>query len=196
MYQARDFDYYAQLNQTVSLALLHLYGQMAQSTRFTPTHKRNDILVKFLKPKLKDKNLYAIRAELRRLLNTGRQKNGDLEYALNQINEGIQEIHINGALKLHSLLEYLGKEQGLNSELFVEGTTAQYGVMYLLEEHITEGFNADTGEQLAPVSILIQHERALELLSSITHHGAFMAELKEWNAETHQAHIQLHPIHI
>ncbi|ANN29706.1 hypothetical protein FORC17_p062 (plasmid) [Vibrio vulnificus] len=34
---------------------------------------------------------------------------------------------------------------------------------------------------------------APELINSINQHGLFLAEMKERNAETHQAHIAVHP---
>ncbi|GAM65510.1 hypothetical protein JCM19232_5010 [Vibrio ishigakensis] len=114
--------------------------------------------------------------------------------ALNEINDNIQQIHLNGTLKLYALMDYLAKEEGLPSKLFVEGETPQYGVLYLLEEHITQGFDVETGEQLAPVSILVQHERAQELVPVILRHGTFLAELKEWNSSKQQAHIVIHPV--
>ncbi|ANS87346.1 hypothetical protein VSVS12_03645 [Vibrio scophthalmi] len=49
----RDFEYYQNLHTTVSNALLHLLCQISASNRYSPTSARNDILVKYLKPKVK-----------------------------------------------------------------------------------------------------------------------------------------------
>ncbi|HBC3902220.1 TPA: hypothetical protein KD856_003962 [Vibrio parahaemolyticus] len=54
--------------------------------------------------------------------------------------------------------------------------------------------NLIISKQVAPCSMLIQLERAPELIDAINHHGYFIAEMKEWNAETHQAHILIHPV--
>ncbi|MGX9523003.1 hypothetical protein ACWX0P_30215 [Vibrio mediterranei] len=42
--------------------------------------------------------------------------------------------------------------------------------------------------------MLIQHEHAAELIDTINRHGWFIAEMKEWNATTKQAHLLLHPV--
>lgn len=62
----------------------------------------------------------------------------------------------------------------------------------MIESQIEHGFDQQH-QQVAPLSMLIQLERAPELIDSINEHGLFVAEMKEWNAETHQAHIVVHP---
>ncbi len=193
MQQKRKFDYYHQLNNTVTHALLHLYSQLALSSRFVPSAQRNAILIKFLKPKLKMKSCALIKGELRLMLNLGRNKSRDLEDGLLEINQKAQVLHTRGTETLYSLLNYLGEEESFNSELFFEGCSAEYGVIYLLEEHITAGFDS-AGQQVAPISLLIQHKGAPQLLEAVARHGYFEAEMKEWDPTEHNAHILLHPI--
>ena len=100
---------------------------------------------------------------------------------LYQLNEQAKKTKIAGAEKLHSLLVHLYDEEGIESRLFEESTEAESGVLYMLEEHIEHGF--DNMTQVAPLSMLIQHERAYELIDSIHRHGLFIAEMKEWNAK-------------
>ncbi|WP_256928233.1 DUF2913 family protein, partial [Vibrio parahaemolyticus] len=66
-------------------------------------------------------------------------------------------------------------------------------ILYMLDEQIEYGFD-DNDKQIAPLSMLIQLERASELIDVIDQHGFFVAEMKEWNSETHQAHILVHPV--
>jgi len=61
----------------------------------------------------------------------------------------------------------------------------------MLEEQIEHNF-AQKHKQVA-LSMLIQSNQASELINSVNAHGRFIAEMKEWNAETHQAHILVHP---
>ncbi len=192
MQQSRNFDYYHQLNNTVTYALLHLYSQIALTPRFTPKLQRNAMLIKFLKPKLKMKSCALIKSELRLMLNIGRNKQQDLEKALIDINQKAQVLHTKGTEKLYSLLNYLTGE-GFPSELFFEGDVAQPGVVYLLEEHITAGFD-ESGNQVAPISLLVQHENALSIPEVVTRHGCFASEMKEWSSTQHNAHILLHPL--
>ncbi|TVO31534.1 DUF2913 family protein, partial [Vibrio algivorus] len=56
--------FYHNMNNTVLHALLHLLCQVSLSERRVPTAKRNEILVKYLKPKLKDRQLANIKKEL------------------------------------------------------------------------------------------------------------------------------------
>jgi hypothetical protein len=62
----------------------------------------------------------------------------------------------------------------------------------MLEEQVEHSFDQEHN-QVTPLSMLIQLERAPELINSINAHGLFLAEMKEWNAEIHQAHILVRP---
>ncbi len=63
----------------------------------------------------------------------------------------------------------------------------------VLEEHIEHCFD-HYDSQVAPLSMLIQLERAPELIDIINQHGWFIAEMEEWNNNTFQAHLLLHPV--
>ncbi len=188
----RDFDYYYNLNTLVTNALLHLLCKVASTSRHVPTTTRNEILVKYLKPKIADKSLSNIKKDIKLMLNVARKKGGNLEMKLHELNVQASKAKLAGAERLYNLLVYLYDEEGIESRLFEEGSEAEPGIIYMLEEHIEHGFNQDN-KQVAPLSMLIQLERAPELIDSINHHGYFIAEMKEWNAETHQAHILIHP---
>ncbi len=190
----KDFEYYHNLHDTVTHALLHLLFKVSVSERFVPTAKRNEILVKYLKPKLNDKSLSNIRKDIKLMLNVARKRAGNLEMRLYQLNEQANLTQMAGVEKLYSLLVYLHEEEGLESKLFEEGIKAEPDILYLLEGHIEHGFDQDNN-QVAPVSILIESKRAPELLDVIHRFGWFVAEMKEWNPDKHQAHILLHPPH-
>ncbi|WP_140120287.1 DUF2913 family protein, partial [Vibrio parahaemolyticus] len=51
----RDFDYYYNLHHVVTHSLLHLLCKVSATERYVPVTTRNDILIKYLKPKLTDK---------------------------------------------------------------------------------------------------------------------------------------------
>ncbi|MEZ8042544.1 DUF2913 family protein [Vibrio sp. 10N.237.312.C02] len=191
MQMKKEFDYYQTLHQTITHALLHLLFQVSASSRFVPIAKRNEILLKYLKPKMSDKAYAAIKKDIRLMLQAARTKEGNLEMKLYQLNDQAKKTKLAGAEKLYSLLVHLYDEEGIESRLFEEGTEAEPSVLYMLEEHIEQGF--DNMTQISPLSMLIQHERAYDLIDSIHRHGLFIAEMKEWNAKTHQAHLLLHP---
>ncbi|WP_340700650.1 DUF2913 family protein [Vibrio harveyi] len=189
----RDFEYYHNLHDTVTHALLHLLGKVSTTPRHVPVAARNEILVKYLKPKVKDKRLANIKKDIKLMLNVARKKGGNLEMRLYDLNTQANRTKLIGAEKLYSLLVYLYDEEGIESRLFEEGSEPETGVLYMIEEQIEHGFDQQH-MQVAPLSMLIQLERAPELIDTINQHGLFLAEMKEWNATTHQAHIQLHPI--
>lgn len=113
---------------------------------------------------------------------------------LHELNSQANRTKLVGAEKLYNLLVHLYDAEGIESRLFEEGSEAEPGIIYMLEEQIEHGFDQEH-KQVTPLSLLIQLERAPELIDSINNHGLFLAEMKEWNIETHQAHILVHPVH-
>ncbi len=191
MHIKRDFQYYHNLNNLVTHALLHLLCHVSDSSRFVPLKTRNDILVRYLKKQLNDKAMSHIKKDIKLMLNIARKQGGNLEMKLYELNQTATKNKIEGAEKLYHLLVHLYDNEGIESRLVEEKMEAEYGVLYMLEEHITYGFEHD--KQVAPLSLLIRHERAPELINSINQHGGFIAEMFEWNQKTHEAHLQLHP---
>ncbi|MCG9575396.1 DUF2913 family protein [Vibrio tubiashii] len=188
----KDFDYYHNLHRTVTDALLHLLFQVSASPRFVPTAKRNEILVKYLKTKAKDKHLVNIKKDIKLMLNIARNRNGNLEMRLYQLNEKANNTQVAGAERLYSLLTYLYDEHGIESRLFEEGSEPEPEILYMLGDHIEHCFDSDN-QQIAPLSMLIQSESAPQLEAIIKQQGWFSAEMKEWNEATYQAHLVLHP---
>ncbi|MGR5178875.1 DUF2913 family protein [Vibrio mediterranei] len=188
---SKEFDYYSNLNTLIVHALLHLHFQISSTTRFVPVTKRNEILIKFLKPKLADKSLSNIKKDIKLMLTVARRKTGNLEVRLNELNKQANQTLSAGTDRLFNLLVHL-QSLGFESQLFEEDSTAEADVLYMLEEQIEHGFD-DGHQQVAPLSMLIQSERVQELIDAINHHSLFIAEMKEWNVQTAQAHIVLHP---
>ncbi len=188
----KDFDYYHNLHNVITHALLHLLCKVSSTQRFVPVTTRNEILIKYLKPKLNDRSLSNIKKDIKLMLNVARKKGGNLEMRRDQLNSQSSRATLVGAEKLYNLLVHLYDAEGIESRLFEEGSEAEPNIIYMIEEQIEYGFNQEH-KQIAPLSMLIQLERAPELISSINAHGLFIAEMKEWNAETYQAHILVHP---
>ena len=188
----KDFDYYHNLHNVITHALLHLLCRVATSSRFVPVPARNEILIKFLKPKLTDKSLSNIKKDLKLMINVARKKGGNLEMRLHELNSKATCTKLVGAEKLYNLLVHLYDTEGIESRLFEEGSQAESGILYMLEEQIEHGFDQEH-KQITPLSMLMESEQAPELINSINAHGLFIAEMKEWNAKSNQAHILVHP---
>ncbi|ELP5902960.1 DUF2913 family protein [Vibrio vulnificus] len=188
----RDVEYYHNLHNLVTHALLHLLSKVSETTRHVPISARNDILIRYLKPKVNNKALSNIKKDIKLMLNVARKQGGNLEMKLYELNSQANRTKLAGAEKLYSLLIHLYDVEGIESRLFEEGCEAEPGTLYMLDEQIEHGFDHEHN-QVAPLSMLIQLEKAPELINSINQHGLFIAEMKEWNASSHQAHIILHP---
>ncbi|SON51563.1 DUF2913 family protein [Vibrio tapetis] len=191
----RDFNYYHHLHDTVTHALLHLFFQISTTTRYVPVNRRNEILIKYLKPKLSDTSLSSIKKDIKLMVNSARKSGGNLEMKLHELNALAKQSKLKGAEKLYHLLVCLYDEEGLESRLFEKGMQTKPGILYLLEEQLEQGFDAEH-RQVSPISMLIELERAPELIECINRHGLFVAEMKEWNEKTHQAHLLVHPLDI
>ena len=100
----REFDYYHNLHDTVTHALLHLLSKVSTTNRHVPIQSRNDILIKYLKPKLKEKRLANIKKDIKLMLNTARQRGGNLEMKLHELNAQANKTKLAGAEKLYNLL--------------------------------------------------------------------------------------------
>ena len=188
----KDFDYYYNLHNVITNSLLHLLCKVSRSKRFVPVPARNEILIKYLKPKVTEVALSNIKKDIKLMLNVARTKAGNLEMRLYELNSQANRAKLVGAEKVYNLLVHLYDEEGIESKLFREGSEAEPGILYMLEEQIEHGFDQDH-QQITPLSMLIQLERAPEIVDSINAHGLFIAEMKEWNAEKKQAHILVHP---
>ena len=126
------------------------------------------------------------------MLSVARRKGGNLEMKLYELSSKANRIKLFGSEALYHLLVHLYDSEGIESHLIDEGGEAKAGILYLLEEQVHLSFDVEHN-QVAPLSLLIQLERAPELIHSINQHGLFIAEMQEWDAKTHQAHIVLHP---
>lgn len=188
----REFDYYYNLRDIVTQALLHLLCYVADNARHVPTATRNKILIRYLKPKLLDKSLSNVKKDIKVMLSIARKPSGNLEMRLYELNEQAKKTRLFGVEKLYKLLEYLHDHEGIESRLFEEGTCPEEGIAYMISDHIEHGFDI-YHQQVAPLSILLQSENAQGLVTVINQHGMFAAEMKEWNSNTYQAHILLHP---
>ncbi|WP_229381185.1 DUF2913 family protein [Shewanella psychropiezotolerans] len=190
-----ELPYQNVMKRLVDNSLLHLYITVAETSRIVPVHKRNEILVRHLKPMLKDNRYRRVKSELRRLLATGRSAKGDLEAQLIDVKGLAHQVEQNasGAQRLFSLLEILRYEQGLDSRVVNETERRMPGLIYLLRDHIDNGFN-DAGEQVAPVSLFLESDKIDGLVEAIDLTELFSAEMQQMNEDKQQAHILLHPI--
>ncbi|WP_394167990.1 DUF2913 family protein [Photobacterium piscicola] len=189
-----DERYYQLLSELIEHSLLHLYFKISATTRFTPVQRRNDILVKFIKDKGCEARYKPLKTEIKRMVLLGRNKSGDLERRLVDLNQMAMKLShdVNHLQRLFDLLHHLENEHNYRSQLCKKNETPIVDVIYLLQDHIEYCFNTE-GDQIAPVSILFESENSGSLVDIINQTGLFIAEMKEMNVDQQQAHILLHP---
>lgn len=186
----KDFGYYHQLCDTITHSLLHLLCKVSEQQRFVPVSKRNEILVKYLKPKLNNKQFSSVKKDIKLMIQTARAKDSNLEEKLYLLNQKAGETQIDGLEPLYSLLKYLSDKQGFDSELYQNDTAMESDVLYLSEDHLKQDDTPTA--QRATVSIYTRSEHITRIVDTIQRHGSYTAEMKDWNENTNQAHIILH----
>ena len=123
-----------------------------------------------------------------------KDKNGDLEAKLHELHDMaiMHQKGINDAQKLYDLLTFLFDEHQFDSKLFDKNEKSKPDTIYILQDHLVNCFD-EGGQQVAPVSMLIESERTPSLVEIINTTGLFQVEMKELDSVTWQAHIFLHP---
>ncbi|UKA03959.1 DUF2913 family protein [Photobacterium damselae] len=79
-------EYNDTFSELVENALLHLYGQVALTQRYVPTIKRNEIIIKHLKRKLKSPKYKGVKTEIRIMLAIAGGRHSDIESRLLELN--------------------------------------------------------------------------------------------------------------
>ncbi|WP_305812826.1 DUF2913 family protein [Photobacterium leiognathi] len=188
--------YHQQLSTLIDNTLLHLYSHVAISRRFVPTAKRNTILCQYLKPKIKQPQHKSIKGDIKRMVIAGQKAGANLELKLEELRKMANDYKesINDAQRLYDLLNHLFDEHGFDSRLFHEGEKTEPEIIYILKDHLEHCFE-EGGEQIAPVSLLIEFEQNTPdiLINIINQTCLFCASLHEHNTETKQTHVHLNP---
>nr|WP_041408695.1 DUF2913 family protein [Shewanella septentrionalis] len=177
-------------------ALLHLYLSVAETERFTPKAKRNDILIRYLKPMIKDKHYQQAKKEIRSLISLGRIASYDLESKIVGLYELSQRYdqQATKAKQLFDLLTFIEAELTLPTRfLNVRGNERKLpNTIYMLQEHIENGFTV-SGEQVAPVSLFLESDKVIDVVDLVNAKGLFLAEIQQHNVDEKQGHLMLHP---
>ncbi|ACK48920.1 conserved hypothetical protein (plasmid) [Shewanella baltica OS223] len=177
-------------------ALLHLYLSVAETERFTPKAKRNEILLRYLKPMIKDKRYQQAKKEVKCLVALGRVASCDLESKLIELNELSQryDLQATKAKQLFDLLRFIEAELTLPTRfLNVRDNERKLpNTIYMLQEHIENGFTV-SGEQVAPVSLFLESDKVIDVVDLVNATGWFLAEIQQHNVDEKQGHILLHP---
>lgn len=184
------------LSDVVDNALLNLYLTIAETSRLTPQTKRNEILIRYLKPMIKDKRYQSSKKEIRSLLVVGRTKICDLEAKLVELrNLSLSyDKTATNARCLFNLLTIIESVQGLPSRFLndLNDTLQAPNVIYLLKEQVENGF-IESGKQVAAISLFLESDVVPHLVDAINDTKLFQAKIQQHNLLRKQGHIVLHP---
>jgi hypothetical protein len=176
----REVTYHELLNGLVENSLIYLYLNCAESSRYIPTPKRNQMLVSHLKPKIKDPQYRKLKNELKRLIAIGRKAKGDLELKLIQINKihDVLDQDINGAQNIFDLLETLKKSLKIDCRFIQKNESRNPDFIYMYQSDIEKGFD-DKGNQLIPLLMLTNPKKTPSIIEVIKNTSLFMVEETE-----------------
>ena len=176
------------LSSTVDNALLHLWMKVSTSKQFVPTKTRNEWLLKYFKPKVKDTKYKLIKNDLKIMLRIARHPNGDLEKRLNELHD-LSDKHLRSDVQtLYSWLNWIFDEHDIESKLWEETEERHEGVLYMRREDFLETFS-DSNQQIAPVPMFLQHRDALSLFELIKKDDAIHLEANRFDEETQELSV-------
>lgn len=160
-----------QLTDIVHNTLIHLYLAVSQTQSFVPSHTRNQIISKYLKPKLKSPQFKAVKPEIKMLLLTGKKKNADLEAKLLELREMLERKNSGGVgLKadvdrLFAYLAVLHELHNIDSKMFDENIPIVSDCLYLYQHELEQNID-DNGTITAALNMIIQADN-VDLMMSV-----------------------------
>lgn len=165
-----------QLTDIVHNTLIHLYIAVSQTQSFVPAHTRNQIITKYLKPKLKSPQFKAVKPEIKMLLLTGKKKNADLEAKLLELREILEKKDTGGVGskadvdRLFAYLAVLHELHNIDSKMFDENIPIVSDCLYLYQHELEQNIN-ENGTITASLNMLIQSDNVDTLMSVVMDYG-------------------------
>ncbi|HFQ4838935.1 TPA: DUF2913 family protein [Vibrio vulnificus] len=147
-----NYNYERLLSITVDNALLHLWITVASTNQCVPREVRNQILVKWFKPKVKQAKYKLIKKELKSIVVAGKKRAVLLEERLCDLRELSQSYRkkLNDMHKLHYLLEHLREEHDIYADLSECVVEYQPKTLYVSQKKL-EGSFSDDKRQVQPI---------------------------------------------
>ena len=185
-----------QLADIVHNTLLHLYVSVSQTHSFVPVHTRNQIITKYLKPKLKSPQFKAVKSEIKTLVLVGKKKNADLEAKLLELREILENKDTGGVSpkadvdRLFAYLAVLDEQYDIDSKMFDENAPLASDCLYLYRQELEQNIS-ENGKINAPLNMLIQSDHVDTLMSVVR---AFDFQITSQGVDAAQSlhRLQLH----
>ena len=175
---SRNLKHYQALDELVTNSLLGLYCTMSQQGGFWTTKRRNELLVKFIKPKVKRPQFSTCKNELKTMLSIGRSGTGNLEAKLWDINRLNLEYQakFSQADELYIMLTELFEQYKFPSMLEDIEKEIERDTLYMKEKSVEQGFDEDSN-QIKPLAMTVKTHRLKLLIKALQAKGIYRVEI-------------------
>jgi len=169
-------DYERLLSDTVDNALLFLWISVASSKKHVPTKARNQMLVTWLKPKVKSAKYKMIKNELKSMILSARDKNGRLEDGLIRLHELTQQhrTRLSDMHQFNQLLRQL-KDMGYASDIYELDQKYDEKTMYVSEKEMARCFT-QSNQQIAPIDAYASRRHIDAIVDAVNQLGSHIAK--------------------
>ncbi|WP_299139086.1 DUF2913 family protein [uncultured Vibrio sp.] len=189
---SRNLKHYQALDSLVTHALLALYCTISQQGGFWTAKRRNELLVKVIKPKVKQSQFSTCKPEIKTMLSIGRSPTGNLERKLWDVNRLNLEYQakFSQADELYIMLTGLFEQHQFPSMLEDSEKDRERDTLYMKEKGIENGFDEDNN-QIKPLAMTVRTERLKALIEAVQANGIYRVEVD--HVDEHEViHLLLH----
>lgn len=153
-----SYKYERLLSTTIDNALLHLWISVANSRNHVSRDVRNQILVRWFKPKINKIQYKTIKKEIKSIIQAGKYGTALLEERLCELRELSQSYRdrLNDMHKLHYLLEYLREDHEITADLNEGVSEYLPSTLYVSQAHLEQCFS-DEQQQIKPLSVTLSN---------------------------------------
>lgn len=191
---SKNLKHYQALDDLVTNALLTLYCTMSNKGGFWTTKRRNEVLVKCIKPKLKQSQFGTCKNEIKTMLSIGRRATGDLEkklWDINKLNLTYQS-KFSQADELYIMLSGLFEQHQFPSMMANSEKPIEIDTVYISEKDIARVFD-ESNNQTQALPMTVQTDRLATLVESVESNGRYRVETGLTD-EANLTHLLLHKV--
>lgn len=188
---SQKLKHYQALDNIITHSLLALYGEVSKQGGFWTVKKRNEFLVKFIKPKVKQAHFSTCKSDLKAMLCIGRKASGNLEkklWDLNQLNLDYRD-QFSQADELYILLTHMYEQHQFPSMLDSDNSMVEE-TLYMSEKEIEQGFD-EANHQIKPLAMTVKTHRLQALVDAVKAQGTYRVEV-DHVGEHEVIHLLLH----
>ncbi|PSX07017.1 DUF2913 family protein [Photobacterium angustum] len=174
-----------QLHDIVVNCLLFLYSNVAQSTQFVTTKRRNELITKYLKPRLKKSEYREVKSELKLLLLASKKPNVNIESKLLELNNTLISRVRSDVDQLFLSLSVLQEDYKIDSKLTNGELNKIENCIYISENDLN--IISKSGDILHPIKCFMYTSGLIDTLQNVL--NKFDLYLKDFQfSDTHDCY--------